>query len=354
VEVIATTTAAIVGNVTGVLSTTANVAGVVMTGSGTLTITGNIVGMGGNRASACVYSNTACVVTVLGNVNGGGGGGSNYGIRFDAAAGPATVNVTGDATGGISGPGANDNPAISTFAATATVNVTGNVVGGTAGINGHGVRAVNVFVIGDITGVAREGVLATNATTTGSITGSATSAGAAGVQISGTGTCIGTFNGGTGGAPGINALATSIVDATGDAYGVGASANGIRSVSTTGGVTLNGNMIPSSQGAMGVSAYNLRLEDNATQVLQFISSTNTTITRVSPDNVTGMPAETDVRGALVYGFNSELTGSLAVPPAASVGIGVPVDNTVGTAALAPADIAALVGAQIAAAVDSLP
>jgi hypothetical protein len=54
----------------------------------------------------------------------------------------------------------------------------------------------------------------------------------------------------------------------------------------------------------------------------------------------------------VYGYDGLLTGSLAVPPADAVASGVPVDNTVGTAALILGDVAALVGQQIAAAVTS--
>lgn len=61
------------------------------------------------------------------------------------------------------------------------------------------------------------------------------------------------------------------------------------------------------------------------------------------------PDPSHVREGIAYSWNS-LTGTLAVPPANSVASGVPVDNTVGTAALNLGDVAALVGQQIAAAV----
>jgi hypothetical protein len=50
-----------------------------------------------------------------------------------------------------------------------------------------------------------------------------------------------------------------------------------------------------------------------------------------------MPAATDVRDGVSYASGT-LTGSCKVPAAASVGFGVPVDNTTGTAALTPASV----------------
>ena len=56
------------------------------------------------------------------------------------------------------------------------------------------------------------------------------------------------------------------------------------------------------------------------------------------DATTGeMPAATDVRSGVSYASGA-LTGTCAVPAAASVGFGVPVDATTGTAALTPASV----------------
>jgi hypothetical protein len=56
------------------------------------------------------------------------------------------------------------------------------------------------------------------------------------------------------------------------------------------------------------------------------------------DATTGqMPAATDVRDGVSYASGT-LTGSCKVPAAASVGFGVPVDATTGTAALTPASV----------------
>ena len=61
-------------------------------------------------------------------------------------------------------------------------------------------------------------------------------------------------------------------------------------------------------------------------------------TLYTPGVNTGHPAEANVRTGVVYGPTNNLTGTCAVPPAAAVSIGVPIDNTVGTAYLNATDI----------------
>ena len=61
------------------------------------------------------------------------------------------------------------------------------------------------------------------------------------------------------------------------------------------------------------------------------------------DSVGGNPAASNVRSGTVYGPNSELTGTCAVPGAASVVVGTPVDATVGTAAITAATIRTAMG-----------
>jgi hypothetical protein len=55
----------------------------------------------------------------------------------------------------------------------------------------------------------------------------------------------------------------------------------------------------------------------------------------------GNPATTEVRSGYTYGPNEELTGTLAVPTASAVAVGVPVDNTTGTAIITVTDMGAL-------------
>lgn len=55
---------------------------------------------------------------------------------------------------------------------------------------------------------------------------------------------------------------------------------------------------------------------------------------VSPDTVVDSPIPANVRNGITYALGS-LTGTLAVPAPGSVALGVPTDNTVGTAVLTP-------------------
>jgi len=60
----------------------------------------------------------------------------------------------------------------------------------------------------------------------------------------------------------------------------------------------------------------------------------------SPGAALGNPAVTDVRNGTTYASGA-LTGTLKVPPASSVAVGVPVDNTTGTAIISVTDMGAL-------------
>ena len=57
----------------------------------------------------------------------------------------------------------------------------------------------------------------------------------------------------------------------------------------------------------------------------------------------GQPSISNVRSGTIYGPNSELTGTCAVPAAGSVALGVPVDATTGTAVLTESAIRTAVG-----------
>jgi len=75
-------------------------------------------------------------------------------------------------------------------------------------------------------------------------------------------------------------------------------------------------------------------------------------TLYTPGVATGHPATNNVRTGIVYGPTNNLTGTCAVPPAAAVSIGVPVDNTVGTAQLDTNALAASLTATLAPALDA--
>jgi hypothetical protein len=60
-------------------------------------------------------------------------------------------------------------------------------------------------------------------------------------------------------------------------------------------------------------------------------------------NVGGLPSTSNVRYLTTFGPANELTGSLRVPPAAAVGVGVLTDDTVGTASITASDIRTAIG-----------
>jgi hypothetical protein len=80
-----------------------------------------------------------------------------------------------------------------------------------------------------------------------------------------------------------------------------------------------------------------------------IAQSNGTTLRLlySADNMPsgGYPVAGDVRQSTVYGPSSEFTGTLAVPSASSVAVGVAVDAGVGTAVLTAANVQTALTAQ---------
>jgi hypothetical protein len=82
-----------------------------------------------------------------------------------------------------------------------------------------------------------------------------------------------------------------------------------------------------------------------------VRSANLSVIRplYTADSVGGNPSITNVRSGTVFGPSNELIGTLAVPPAGSVALGVPVDNTTGTAYLSQSDITTAATAALTAA-----
>jgi len=69
-----------------------------------------------------------------------------------------------------------------------------------------------------------------------------------------------------------------------------------------------------------------------------VSGSASTISLLSPDQVTGVPSGSDVRIGVIYGPGNELTGSMNVPHPNSVSWGVAIDQTTGSALVKPEDI----------------
>lgn len=107
-------------------------------------------------------------------------------------------------------------------------------------------------------------------------------------------------------------------------------------------IKCTGPFLVSAAGVQAVYSPSLRMYDTRASYFQMRSADLSTIqtfyTAGHPDAQSGQPAANNVRTGTVYGPASELTGTMAVPAAASVAYGVPVDNTTGTATLSPNDV----------------
>jgi hypothetical protein len=269
-------------------------------------ITGNMPGTKAVGYSTVISVTGNCTLNYVGNVASSFGIGGQLpitrGISLSTA---ATINVTGDVHGGSN---THDNfvgaEGVGILSSTgATINVVGNISGGT-GAGNKGIQGSNndtINVTGNVTGgigsnsglnVPLRGILLTGASTVpcsivGNVTGS------------------------------VNAFA-------------------IQSTSTYP-VKITGNIENHSSGRIAISAIFLFLE-STNMSWQFRKYDLTTNTLYTPGVATGHPATNNVRTGIVYGPTNNLTGTCAVPPAAAVSIGVPVDNTVGTGYLNATDI----------------
>lgn len=288
--------------------------GVTMTGTGTLNINATVgnpaTSKGGGGVAAAIYMNgLAATLNVTGDVYGGALNNTILGIATNSS---CTINITGNVFGTTSASGF---PAISSGTTPITINVVGNVTGGAPGncpgINTSGANAT-INVTGNVTG----GV----------------GVGSVGVAVTG---------------------ASALVTVVGNVTGTGTTGNGISSSATAGGVVITGNMTDNQAGGSAVYARLVRRVATINSFTRYANNagypTGGTLTYGSLDYIpNNIPVPADVRFGTVYG-NNTFTGTLRVPPTNSVASGVPVDNTTGTAALRPSDIAGLVGAQIAAA-----
>lgn len=99
-----------------------------------------------------------------------------------------------------------------------------------------------------------------------------------------------------------------------------------------------------TNGTMAVYAQKMYLTDTTANRWEFTTQDNTPRNLYTADTIGGNPAVADVRLHTTYGPANELTGVCAVPPAASVSYGVPVDQTTGTALLDASAIASALNA----------
>jgi hypothetical protein len=262
-------------------------------------ITGNMPGSapaGSNSRGLNITGN--CTVNYVGNVVSTTSN-INTGARGIIVGAGATINLTGDCSAG----GANTS--LGTINSSdgihlennSTLNMVGNVFGGFANAGNSGIRLVGtnqtISITGNVNGLS--------------------------------GTSITTPN------PAVLLNGTAVFSITGN-LSAGQNAPALYGPTATTAVQVFGNVQNASNGYMATIAPYVYLDAAVTQ-WEFRKSNLTTNTLYTPGVATGHPATNNVRTGIVYGPTNNLTGTCAVPPAAAVSLGVPVDNTVGTASL---------------------
>ena len=281
-------------------------------------------------------SSGGVTVNIIGNIYGIQGGVGGLTVFFSSAA--SVLNITGNVFGAANNSGG-------TIQSAGTVNFVGNAFGGSSHNTTSCISITaggNLVYTGNITpggGIAPAITMAGNTSTiNGNIYAGGSTSANAGLRIT---------------------AGTHIINA--DCYGSNVAGSFSSGLNVTGSISVvvNGTVyagtIATSYGLSSSSANvvvsNVEFTNGNTPINGFIKFKNTapTITVRKADNTTqqlvdpattDIPAEGDVRDGIVYASGS-LTGTLQVPPVTAVSVGVPTDNTVGTAVITITDMGAL-------------
>ena len=265
------------GNVTPVLT---------RTGSGDLTLTGNITSGAQTGAQNQIVSNsTPGLINVNGIVTGGNSTAGSGTVGILNSNGGATITLNGSVFGGNGGSSyaINSNGPIDIQSGSVTCN------GNTLAILANGGITVNGTITSNGGGVPIVITVAASATITGNV-----------IIGTGTVTCI-------------------------DALTNGAAS-----------VTLAGNFT-NRAGRQAIACRIIFLSDTVTNQLTFNTPGGSSRTLYSDDTFPNLPATTNVRFGTTYGPGLGNTGALVVPSPATVLLGVPTDNTTGTLLMTPSD-----------------
>jgi hypothetical protein len=274
--------------------TSGNLINISATSPSVVNITGNMPGTFAQNSSNGINCTGNATLNYVGDIQASTSSGisSPTGIRLATG---STLNLTGNIVGGLNASnfGPQSSPIGVRSGTNAIINIVGNVTGGPSGIHNYGILQTT----GD------------NVTITGVVSG--------GFGSTGGFYNAGVFSGG---------LSLTIF---GNLIG-GNNAPAIWSGGAA--VRMYGNIQNASNGFAAVFGVPFFFVESTTQY-EFRKLDLTTNTLYTPGVATGHPATNNVRNGTVYGPTNNLTGTCAVPPANTVSLGVPVDNTVGTAQL---------------------
>ena len=300
------------GNCQGGLSS-----GVSNNTSGTITLTGDITGGTGSSIHGLNINNG--LVISNGTITGGVGS-TCYGVNVGNS---GRITHTGNVFGGP-GPGAGSIGIVCNSASSLGTTINGNVTGVFS--NCLGVANINIgafTVNGNATGGASSGSIGARNDSTGTITinGSAIAGStASGASNLSTGTLI-------------------VTKAVGNGYGVGSTgialAWGVVS-NVANSVTRVKQIELGSLGAFPITGAVTFIDDTSNSITMPLSTSGTK-TLVDPNSTGLMPSASNVRLGTTYASGNS-TGTMAVPAAGSVALGVSVDNTTGTAVLTQSNV----------------
>ena len=259
-------------------------------------------------------------LTCTGNYNVDNGSATKQIINVTAA---GTLNVIGDLSSTVSSSAGSANVIL--IGANATINVTGNITASSGIVNAGGSATV-----------------ISNSNSTLNITGNVTGAATLGIYtIGSTINIIGNITGGTSVPALLNNTAAATISITGVATSSATTPAIIASFAYTTNaasgtlVKVSGNPV-NTNNIMAVIAPRVTI-DTATSSWLFQISTGGNRTLYAAGVALGNPATNNVRLGTVYGASSELTGTLIVPSPSNVLQGVGTDATVGTLLMTPAD-----------------
>jgi hypothetical protein len=238
---------------------------------------------------------------------------------------PCTVNIVGNIT--HLGSTTSNNAAVVYITNNAVVNITGNVVSNANTTTGRMsaiecLSGCTINITGNLSSTTNNGfnpaIYNLNSNCVINITGN--------INANNTSVIVSL------GASTISVLGTITASNLG---------NGILSSNIGSVVIVSTPCFNSTNGIMAIQAANVKLLNSIDSQWKFETDLGgTSKTLYSPGSALGNPAVTDVRDGVTYASGA-LTGTLEVPPASSVAVGVPVDNTVGTAIISITDMGAL-------------
>jgi hypothetical protein len=299
------------------------------------TLTCNIIG----GTTNCLSSTVGNTVNIIGNITGG----SNFAqfvVNFTNAG--SILNVTGNALAPTSGGGAPQ-----ALNSAGTVNFVGNASAGAG--NPSGGAAINILVTGVLTftGIASggSGIVGCygiqcfgSSTLNGSIT-AGSSVNSSGVRISGGTHTINSDCTGVGGGAGTYACLISTATATfnGNITGSTSSTSVGLYVADTISTVVISTMTFSTNGGVPLIGF-VKFKNTAPTIT--VTKANSTTQQLVDPLTTDIPIASNVRNGITYSSGA-LTGTLKVPPVTAVSVGVPTDNTVGTAVITISDMGAL-------------